>query len=381
MEIENEVLKNYAELPNEVRELYKKYVIELPKIELNGGEEEKGLEILKASLNIVGEKAESRDEEVRISREKEIEIERREGFILPEERAAVELMRMEKLKVEIDVHKNSGKWIAIQNQHLPVAIEINVKKGVEAKISEYITSSSTAAIIHSINVEEGAELELNLIFNGKKGSFTICLSDAKCNERSKLRINAFYNGSSITKTFTNVNVLGKFGDARVNELVFGADEQKFDISTFVTNSNERTKAEGLGGALLDERSYCIMKGYAKVNKDTRGSYSNIAERGILLSKDAQMKPLPDMSINYSNEIIATHSASTYPLSEEAIFYLMSRGISEKEAREMLLTGFALRYLSDMKDEIAKEVAIGLLNNKMKSKKFGEFVLSTEGVWL
>ena len=55
-----------------------------------------------------------------------------------------------------------------------------------------------------------------------------------------------------------------------------------------------------------------LKGYAKIEKYTKGAFSNINQRGIIISEKAHIDALPDMSIDYSDQVSATHSAALLP---------------------------------------------------------------------
>ena len=87
----------------------------------------------------------------------------------------------------------------------------------------------------------------------------------------------------------------------------------------------------------------------------------------MLSKDAHIDALPDMAIDYSNEVKATHSASTSPIDKEVLFYLASRGIEEDSARRYFITAFIAKYLSNIDNGVASEVAMSIMLDKLEKE--------------
>ena len=95
-----------------------------------------------------------------------------------------------------------------------------------------------------------------------------------------------------------------------------------------------------------DKSFCIMKGFAKIEKGATKAKSYVHERGILLDRGARVNGLPDMSVD-ENDVKATHSSATAPVDPESVFYLMSKGIDEIGVRKLLVTGFFANSISKM----------------------------------
>ena len=168
----------------------------------------------------------------------------------------------------------------------------------------------------------------------------------------------------------------------INEIAFGTNEQKFDLGNSISNTKPRSHAQLNSGAVLDGKSQCILKGFAKVEKGTKGCFSRITERGILLSADAHIDALPDMAIDYSNEVKATHSAATSPIDKEALFYLESRGLEEGQAKKMFITAFISKYMSNMSNGAASEISMSVMLEKLERGTFGVIPdLTARGVWI
>ena len=123
------------------------------------------------------------------------------------------------------------------------------------------------------------------------------------------------------------------------EIVFGADEQLFDLTSYTHHVGRDTTGNLLSkGVLLDAaRSY--MKGMITIDKSARGTDSFLGEFGMNLSKKARSVAIPSLEIDQPDCRRAAHSSSVGPIDESQLFYLESRGIPPDEARKFIVLGF------------------------------------------
>jgi len=85
--------------------------------------------------------------------------------------------------------------------------------------------------------------------------------------------------------------------------------------------------------------------------ETEATQSNA---NILLSARAEVDTKPELEI-YADEVIASHGATVGQLDEQAVFYLRSRGLSEKQARQLLTTAFCRSVSDKLADPVLSEV--------------------------
>ena len=101
----------------------------------------------------------------------------------------------------------------------------------------------------------------------------------------------------------------------------------------------------------------------------------------MLSADARIDALPDMSIDYSDQVSATHSASTSPMDKEALFYINSRGIDENKAREIFVSSFISKYLSGISHPNAMEVSSSVMLSRVRGGACGTLPeITAKGIW-
>ncbi len=290
--------------------------------------------------------------------------------------------------INIDIPDNENAKIgimAINSGHMPFQVLVRCGAGSKLNLFEYYCSAKQdsyfVAPLHEFSIASNAHAEFSLVNNKASGSCMMGFAKAEVYGGAELKANFVYSGSSVTKMKCEFYANEEGGRIDAKEIVVGAADQKFDINTFITNARPNTYARLESGAVLDGSSLCMLKGYAKVEKFAKGAISRIEEHGILLSEAAHIDALPDMAIDYSDGVSATHSAATAPIDRDALFYIMSRGIDSVESRRLFVGAFMSKYLSGITNPLARELATSLLLEKAESGSFGEIPgISMKNVW-
>jgi Fe-S cluster assembly protein SufB/Fe-S cluster assembly protein SufD len=141
---------------------------------------------------------------------------------------------------------------------------------------------------------------------------------------SRYRIDYYLNGSG---AMTNDS-----------EVLFGNNEQSFDIQTNVNHQSPSTEAKVIEKSILRNKSKSLFKGMIRIKEQATKSNSYLSGRSILLDKGAKSDSIPGLEI-FTNDVKATHSASVAQVDEEQLFYLQTRCLNRKEAERTIVEGF------------------------------------------
>ena len=397
--IVEQAIASYKQMPFETAELYKKYVLAFPLPQSAEKNDFAGLEGLRKEITDESrlrfdlyngkDGLVSSSEFVKISSKNSAEYKENAKASF-EERLGGYVSKRSKCIVEVNVPEGKEAKLNFlflsDSSNTPVEVIINASAGSRLSLFEWFGSSSESvcmsAPLHVVNAGEKSNVEINMLHNEGLETSVGALNRVSAREDSKVRLNCVYNGGKITRSSTFAEAAGRGSDLLINEIVLGNAEQKFDINTFILNSNQLTKAMLKTGAVLKGKSFCILKGYAKVSKGTNGSYSNVEEKGLVLDPGARIQPLPDMSIDCKDVAFASHSAATAPLDKEALFYLMSRGIDEAKAKRIFVASFLSKYLADIENDIVKEIAISILLDKLDNDRHSAVPrISMQNLWI
>jgi Fe-S cluster assembly protein SufD len=123
------------------------------------------------------------------------------------------------------------------------------------------------------------------------------------------------------------------------EIVFAANEQLHDLTSYTHHVGRDTTGELLSKGVLLDRARSYMKGLITIDKSAVGTDSFLGEFGMNLSKSARAVAIPSLEIDQPDCRRAAHSSSVGPIDETQLFYLESRGIDPVEARKFIVLGF------------------------------------------
>jgi hypothetical protein len=253
------------------------------------------------------------------------------------------------------------------NKDLPVEVIVNVGEGASLDLFEWWGSVSEGktliAPLHVVNAERDSRTEIDLLHNENGNTAVGNLRRIIAHENASVKLNVIYNGGSTTKTSLFAEAAGQGSYVSLNDIVLGNVGQAFDLGAFMLNSGARSRTSIRSGLVLGGGAHCILKGYAKVSKDARNSFTSVEQRGLLLDSASRAQLLPDMSVGCRDVGSASHSASAAPIDDEDLFYLMSRGMGRESARRAFVASFMSRYLAGIGNDTVKEIAISMMLDK------------------
>ena len=237
-------------------------------------------------------------------------------------------------------------------------------------LEEYSKSSTPASnSLYSNSVElhvgEGARIWFQELQNTDERTTVLTNRKCRCRRDSHVSWTIGYMGGAYTKSRIDSDLLGEGSTSEEMEVVFGTREQKFDLNSNVTHIAPHTKSEIISRGVLRDTARTIFKGMLRIGKDARGADSFLAEHAMLLNPQARADSIPALEIA-TNEVKASHSASVAQIEEEQIFYLMSRGIPENEAKKLIILAFLEPAVRRIPVEEVKTALVDLVEKKWTS---------------
>jgi Fe-S cluster assembly scaffold protein SufB len=170
-------------------------------------------------------------------------------------------------------------------------------------------------------------------------------------------------GSRLVRSRVDNRLEGDRSSVEQAEIVFGGEEQLFDLTSYTTHIGRDTTGNLLSkGALLD-RAKSYMKGLITIEKSAVGTDSFLGEFGMNLAKATRSVAIPSLEIDQPDCRRAMHSSSVGPIDANQLFYLESRGIAPDEARKFIVLGFLEPVVARVPLEAAQERLRELLEEK------------------
>jgi len=256
---------------------------------------------------------------------------------------------------------NSGVFIKIPKNLVlekPIHVVSCISPDDTSTISKNIIiaeQSSKASIVQELYAPKGttqqAYLELLTVDSQPNSSLqmttfqtmdqsAVSFSTRNCTISQDAKISWYLGlfGSMLSRYRTSYFLDGIGASVVDAEIVFGDNEQSFDISANLIHQKPSTEGQIVQRSVLKNKSKSLFKGMIKILEGASQSKSFLSGRSILLGKDAKSDSIPGLEI-FTNDVKATHSASVAQVDEEQIFYLECRCLSKKEAERIIVEGF------------------------------------------
>ncbi|MDR1054931.1 MAG: Fe-S cluster assembly protein SufD [Prevotellaceae bacterium] len=180
------------------------------------------------------------------------------------------------------------------------------------------------------------------------------------------------NGHTITlhgglvRNNINVRLEGEHCENHTYGLSLTDKKQHIDNYTFIDHVVPNCRSNELFKSVIDEQSVGVFNGRILVRQDAQKTQAFQQNNNLLLSYEAKMCTKPQLEI-YADDVKCTHGATVGQLNEEALFYMRSRGIGEKEARMLQLFGFVYDVLQKLNLEILRERVADLVNKRLRGE--------------
>ena len=200
------------------------------------------------------------------------------------------------------------------------------------------TQRATYSGLSEVHLREGAEVTYASISN-LAANYNVFSNRKSVGQRdSKIVWASGLLGGAYTRSRLESTMNDQGASSENIEIVFGSGTQRFDTVSNITHIGQNTSGHAISNGVVKDRARAVFKGMIRITKDAKNSRAYLAEHGMILGKEARADAIPGLEIE-TNEVKATHSASVAQINDEQIFYLMSRGIPEDEAKKLIIVGF------------------------------------------
>ena len=151
-------------------------------------------------------------------------------------------------------------------------------------------------------------------------------------------------GGSVGRVDLNARLLGPGANSDMLGLYFGDADQHFDFNTSQDHVSPHAHSDLLYKGALDGSARGVFRGIIRVHEGAQGTDAYQTNRNLILSDDAIATSLPNLEIG-ADDVRCSHGATVGQLDAEALFYLMSRGLTRGRAERLVVLGFLGEVLS------------------------------------
>ena len=234
--------------------------------------------------------------------------------------------------------------------------ELSYIEGCTAK--SYSVSSLHAGVVE-IYVKRGAKCKYSTIQNWSKDVYNLVTKRAIVEENGVMDWVDGNVGSGVTMKYPSCILLGDNAVGNSISIAYAKENQHLDAGAKMIHIGANTRSNIVSKSIADDGGVANYRGKVKIAESAKNSYASIKCDTILLSDNAISDTYPINEVNNDSSKLE-HEATVSKISEEKMFYLRSKGLTENQAKEMLIMGF----ISDFKKELPMEYAVEL-NRLMK----------------
>lgn len=235
--------------------------------------------------------------------------------------------------------------------HVADGLKIEVAAAAHATVLEVFEGSDEAHMgTHGTHVTlgKGASLTHVVLDLSSKKARHFHTIDYDLNEGAKLANLLVGSGSFLSRTqmFAVFNGEGARGDFTGLNLVDG--DRHCDITLDVTHAVANTTSTEMFKSVVRDHARAIFQGRIVVAPKARKTDAKMMAQGLMLSEGAQILTKPELEI-FADDVQCGHGATCGELDADSMFYLMSRGISRKEAGAMLIRAFVQELIDPIEN--------------------------------
>lgn len=216
------------------------------------------------------------------------------------------------------------------------------------------------------NLAANAQLDITTLQMMDQHAVTFTTRRTDLAQDSKVNWYSGLFGSMLSRYKTEYFLNGNGASSNDSEVIFGNNEQSFDIQTNVNHESPSTEARVVEKSILRNKSKSLFKGMIRIKENAAKSNSFLSGRSILLDKDAKSDAIPGLEI-FTNDVKATHSASVAQIDEEQIFYLKTRCLTHAEAERIIIEGFLEPLSRKMSIQVRAWIAY-LIESKWENRE-------------
>ncbi|HBH45982.1 MAG: Fe-S cluster assembly protein SufB [Candidatus Jacksonbacteria bacterium RIFOXYC2_FULL_44_29] len=229
--------------------------------------------------------------------------------------------------------------------------QVHYIEGCSAPV--YSSSSLHAAVVEVIALP-GAKIRYTTIQNWSKNVYNLVTKRAVAEAGAEIDWVDFNLGSQATMKYPTVILKGPGAKTNILSVAFAGRAQYQDTGSKAIHLAPGTTSHIVSKSISQGGGRASFRGTVKVARGAKGARSKVECRALMLDAKSRSDTYPALETE-EDDVILEHEASVSKISEEQLFYLRSRGLSEAEASLLIVNGFIEPLVKELPLEYAVEM--------------------------
>lgn len=200
--------------------------------------------------------------------------------------------------------------------------------------------------VNQIEARDNAKIEHLRVQDDSRKGFVIGRTDVAAARDARYRAYSIDLGGMLVRHDLNVRLTAEGGECSLRGLYVLSGRQHVDNHTRIDHEVGYTTSRELYKGVMDQRSRGVFNGKVWVHPGAAKSDSAQSNANLLLSKHAEVDTKPELEI-YNDDVQCAHGSTVGQLDAQALYYLRSRGLSEGDARSLLVYAFCREIVDEL----------------------------------
>ena len=220
-------------------------------------------------------------------------------------------------------------------------IVVIAEAGSKATIVETYTSTTKSFTNTAIQIvaHDNANLTHYRVQRDSTEAFNVGTTEVSLGRGSRYDSTNINLGGAISRHDIDVKFTAEGGEAWVDGLYMLSGSQHSDTHSIIDHTVPNCTSHQDYKGVLNDHSRGVFNGKVFVRENAHGTDANQSNKNLLLSNDARVDTKPQLEI-FNDDVKCAHGATVGQLEEEELFYLLTRGLPDALARNLLTYGFA-----------------------------------------
>ena len=241
-------------------------------------------------------------------------------------------------------------------------ISINLEKNSSLKIINLSNENSINSFSNNsqnIYLSDNAILKFYSLNYKNNTNMSYSFSNIDLNKNSHCEYFILSAGAKFLKNEINCSLNKDHGSIFINGIINLENENHHEIKTIVNHNEENCKSYQLIKCVLNDNSKGIYQGKIFVDSKAQKTDGYQLSRALLLNEDTEFNAKPELEI-YADDVKCSHGSTSGNIDENSIFYLMSRGLTYKQSKQLLINGYVAEVVEKITDKDIKDFVKKLL---------------------
>ncbi|RLM59553.1 Fe-S cluster assembly protein SufD [Halobellus sp. Atlit-31R] len=244
------------------------------------------------------------------------------------------------IRAEMNSRSLFSHTLVITEESASVTILESIESGADVEDARYFSN------LVEIDAGENSYVQYGSLQNLAEDTYSYALKRADVGTYATVNWIEGNLGSRLTRSDVESELNGDSAETKIVGAFFGHEDQHFDVNARVWHNAEHTTADLVTRGVLDDEARSVYEGVQDVGRDAWNTSSYQRENTLMLSDESEADASPKLII-HNHDTEASHSATVGQVDREDLFYMISRAIPQRRARNMLVEGFFVPVLEEI----------------------------------